>query len=146
MRFRERRRLSIVLLSPRDRESSAPFSSSLSATETSGVFHAWDGKLSLSLNPSGSRVPSAFIQKSSLRRRVLRICSLVIVWSFSTSSITMIRKSRSKEWPALRKCWSIFMESGRFTSFRCLLILLLHCWLSSFPTYCSLWHLSHQAT
>ena len=109
------------------------------------VDQAWEGKFNLSLNPRGSNVPNCFIQKSSLLNRAVRICSLVIVLWFSSSSMTIILKS-AKVWPASWKCLSILMGFSFFASFRCLLMRRFACWVSILPTYCrpSL-HLSHHA-
>ena len=97
----------------------------------------------MSLYPCGSSVPNVLIQKSSLRSSVCRACSFVIVLS-AISSIMMILKS-SNVCPGSRKCLSIAIASSLLTSFRCLFILRLACWDSSFPTYCSLLHLSQKA-
>ena len=103
------------------------------------VDQAWEGKFNLSLNPRGSNVPNCFIQKSSLLNRAVRICSLVIVLWFSSSSMTIILKSS--------KVHRRFIEGfGFFASFPCLLMRRFACWVSILPTYCrpSL-HLSHHA-
>ena len=92
------------------------------------------GKFSLSLKPSGWRVPSLQIQKSSLRNSKFLICSsersLLVI-----SSMIITPKSRLKSCSGSLKCLSIEMPSGRFTSFLCLFTLLFICCFSTLPTY-----------
>ena len=82
------------------------------------------GWLSDTLNPSGIRVLSFSIQKSSLRSRLRVISSLVIWLEFVSCSIKVIFACFSKSWPGVsKKCLSIMMESGLFASDRWLFVL-----------------------
>ena len=107
------------------------------------VFHSVSGKFSFSLKPFGSKVFSFEIQKSSLWRSKFRIWSLVKFF-FVISSITISRKSRLKLWSFWLKCWSMDIESGRVTSFLCLLVRLFIPWASTFPTYCFRLHFKQK--
>ena len=93
-------------------------------------------------NPSGLRVFSFFIQKSSRR------CSRDLKSSLSPSrelscSIIINFLSLLKLWEVLLKCWQTGIDADLLESFRWLFIRRLTC-VSDLPMYCKL-HCIHSS-